>query len=152
MVKVAGSNETFASYFRWPSLQIKQGAMKSLSDFLVVIAAIVSMATSALGWSVGSWGGGFWSGTGIGAILNLLLWLLPASSVFAFLSYLLSRSVGLKCTWAIAIGSMVTSICSLASPQFTRVIFLFPLLQLIACFALYGDARIQNKVKVAEFD
>jgi hypothetical protein len=120
--------------------------MKTLSDLLVVIAAVVSMAESALGFSVGSWGGALWSNRGMGAILNLLLWLLPTCSIFAFLSYLLSRSVGLKCAWAIAIGSIGTAICSLASAQFTPIVFLFPLLQLIASFALYGDTLIQNKI------
>lgn len=120
--------------------------MKTLSDLLVVLAAVASMAESALGFTVGSWRGALWSGTGAGAILNVFLWLLPTSSIFAFLSYLLSRSVGLKCAWALAIGSMVTSICSLASSQFTPIVFLFPFLQLIVCFALYGDARIQKRI------
>jgi hypothetical protein len=119
--------------------------MKTLSDLLVIIAAIASMAISAFVFSVGVWGG-FWSCTGVGAILNLLLWLLPTLSVFAFVSYLVSKSVGLKCTWAIAIGSMITSICSLVSGQSPTTIFLFPLIQLIACFALYGDTLIRNKM------
>src|SRR6266567_2061232 len=106
--------------------------MKTFSDLFVVIAAVSSMAASALGFFVGTWGGGFWSGSQVGAILDLLSWLLPTCSIFAFLSYLLSRSVGLKCTWALAIGSMITAICSLASPQFRPIAFLFPLLQLIA--------------------
>ena len=126
-------------------MQIKQGAMKTLSDLLLVIAAIASMAMSAFGFSVGVWGG-FWAGTGVRAILHLLLWLLPTSSVIAFGSYLASRSVGLKCTWTIAIGGMITSISGWASGEFSMIIFLFPLIQLIACFALYGDARIQNKI------
>ena len=120
--------------------------MKTLSDLLLVIAAIGSMSMSAFGFSVGVWGG-FWSGTGVGAILNLLLWLLPTSSVIAFVSYLVSRSVGLKCAWAIAIGSVITSIWNLASGQFTKIVFMFPLIQLIACFTLYGDALIQNKIR-----
>jgi len=127
-------------------------AMKTLSDLLVVIAAIVSMAESALGFAVGSWGGALWSGSGRAAILNGLLWLLPTSSIFAFLSYLLSRSVGLKCVCGIAIGSLVISICSLASPDYTPIVFLFPLLQLIACLALYGDARIQKKITMGHGD
>src|ERR1700760_1272175 len=119
--------------------------MKNLSDLLLVTAAIASMAMSAFGFSVGVWGG-FWSGTGTGAILNLLLWLLPTLSVFVFVSYLVSKSLGLKCAWAIAIGCMITSIWSLASGQFTTTVFLFPLIQLIACFSLYGDALKQNKI------
>ena len=119
--------------------------MKTLSDLLLVIAAIASMAMSAFGFSAAAWGG-FWSGTGAGAVLHLLLWLLPTLSVFAYVCYLVSRSVGLKCTWAIAIGSMITSICSLASHQSPTSIFLLPLIQLIACFALYADALIQNKI------
>jgi hypothetical protein len=119
--------------------------MKTLSDLLVIIAAIASMAMSAFGFSVGVWGG-FWSGTGVDAILNLLLWLLPTLSVLAFVSYLVSKSVGLKCIWAIAIGSMITSIWSLASGQSPTTIFLFPLIQLVACFALYGDTLIRNKM------
>lgn len=115
--------------------------MKPLSDLLLVIAAIASMAISALGFSVGIWGG-FWGGTGVGAILNLLLWLLPALSVFAFAGYLISKSVGLICSWAIAIG---WSICILASNQSAMSLFLYPLIQLIACIALYGDARIRGK-------
>ena len=119
--------------------------MKTLSDLLLVTAAMASMAMSAFGFSAGVWGG-FWSGTGVSAILNLLLWLLPTLSVFAFVSYLVSESVGLKCTWAIAIGSVITSICSLASGRSPTTIFVFPLIQLIACFALYGDTLIRNKI------
>ena len=120
--------------------------MKTLSDLLLIIAAVASMAMSAFGFSIGVWGG-FWSGTGVGAILNFLLWLLPTLSVIAFVISLVSRSVGLKCAWAIAIGGMITSIWSLASGQFTTVVFIFPLIQLIACFTLYGDTLIQNKIR-----
>lgn len=120
--------------------------MKTLSDLLLVVAAVASMAMSGFGFSIGVWGG-FWSGTGVGAILNLLLWLLPTLSVIAFVISLVSRSVGLKCAWAIAIGSMITAFWSLASGQFTTIVCIFPLIQLIACFTLYGDTRIQNKIR-----
>ncbi len=119
--------------------------MKTLSDFLLVIAAIASMAMSAFGLSVGVWGE-FPKGTGAGGILDLLLWLLPALSVFAFVSYLISKSVGLTCAWTIAIGSTLTSICGLASGQSPIIFFLLPLIQFIVCFALYGDARLQRKI------
>lgn len=119
--------------------------MKTLSDFLVVIAAIASMAMSALGFSVGVWGG-FWNGAGLGALLDTSLWLVPTLSVFAFVIYIISKTAGLICTWGIAFGSVMTSICSLASGQSKRFILLFPLIQLIACLALQGDARIQKTI------
>ena len=109
--------------------------MKTLSDLLLVIAAVASMAMSAFGFSIGVWGG-FWGGTGVAAILDLLLWLLPTLSVIAFVISLVSRPVDLKCAWAIAIGCMITSIWSLASGRFTMIVFIFPLIQLIACFTL----------------
>jgi hypothetical protein len=121
------------------------GAMKTLSDSLVVIAALASMALSALGFSVAVWNG-FWSGHGPAAILHLLLWLLPTASIFAFLACLVSRSFGLKCAWAIALGSLITSTWSVASGQSSAIVFLFPLIQFVASSSLQADALIQSKI------
>lgn len=122
--------------------------MKTFSDFLLVIAAIACMAMSALGFSVGVWNG-FWSGTGFSAILHFLLWFLPASSFFAFVSYLVSKPLGLIFAWGIVLGGVITSICGLCAGVSTRFALLFPLIQLIACLALQGDARIQMKAAQA---
>lgn len=118
--------------------------MKAFSGVLLVIAAIACMALSALGFSVGVWNG-FWSGTGVGAILYFLLWFLPASSVFAFVGYLVSKPVGLVFAWTIGLAAVITSICSFYAGLFTRFILFSPSLQLIACLALQGDSRIQKK-------
>lgn len=119
--------------------------MKTLSDVFLVIATIASMAVSAFGFSIGVWGG-FWGGAGVGAVLDLSLWLIPSLSIIAFVSYLISKPVGLICAWGIAFGGLITSICSLASGQATKFILLLPLIQLIACLALQGDARIRKKI------
>jgi glycerol-3-phosphate acyltransferase PlsY len=119
--------------------------MKILSDIFLVIAAIASMVLSALGFSVGAWSG-FWGGAGVGAVLDVSVWLVPTLSVFAFVTYLISKPVGLRCSWGVALATVITSIWSLASGEFSMIIFLFPTIQLIACFALYGDARIRSKI------
>ena len=79
-----------------------------LSVLFLVLAGIASLAMSAFGLFAGAWGG-FWSGaTASEAILHLLFWLLPAGSIVAFGSYFLSKAIGLLCSWAISIGSMIT--------------------------------------------
>jgi len=121
--------------------------MKLLSDLFLVIAAGASLTASTMAFSFEVWGGAFWTGSRVGRILDLLWWLIPACSIFAFLIYILSKKLGQRCAWAIAIGSLLTAICSLAAPQFSPIAFLLPALQLIACFALYGDAQMQKKIK-----
>ena len=119
--------------------------MKTLSDFFVVIAAIASMALSALGFSAGVWNG-FWSGTGFAATLHLLLWLLPTASIFGFGVYFMSSSFGLKGAWVLAIGNLVISTLSFASGQSSAIVFLFPLIQFMASSSLQADALIQRRI------
>src|SRR5215469_2229279 len=119
--------------------------MKTLSDFFVVIAAIASMALSALGFSAGVWNG-FWSGAGFAATLHLLLWLLPTASIFVFGVYFVSSSIGLKGAWVLAIGDLITSTWSFASGQSSAIVFLFPLIQLVASSSLQADALIRSKI------
>jgi hypothetical protein len=120
--------------------------MKTLSDALVVIAAIGSLVMSALGFSIAVWRG-FWSSHGY---LDLLLWLIPSLSVFAFLTYFVSKRAGLVCAWAIAIGYAVTAACYFAFRGAAPVILLFSLVQAIVCAALHGDSRIQDKLRKAQ--
>ena len=102
-----------------------------LSVLFLVLAGIASLAMSAFGLFAGAWGG-FWSGaTASEAILHLLFWLLPAGSIVAFGSYFLSKAIGLLCSWAISIGSMITI--------FT--------VNLQSCLA--GECTTTNPVKIA---
>jgi hypothetical protein len=85
-----------------------QGHNFRLSMLLLVLAGIASLAMSAFGLFAGVWGG-FWSGaTASEAMLHLFFWLLPATSIVAFGSYFLSKGLGVLCSWAISIGSMIT--------------------------------------------
>lgn len=91
--------------------------------------------------------GRFWSGSGPEAIVYFMFWLLPTLSVSAFLSYLVSKRVGLVCAWAVAIGSMITTSAYISQSRASLGLFLFPLIQLIASLALYGDALMQKKLR-----
>ena|ERR1700733_737027 len=82
-----------------------------ISEFAIlflIIAGIASVAMSGFGLFAMAWGGA-WEGSNIGGkILHLLVWLLPTLSTVAFVSYFVSKKVGLLSSWTIAIGSIVT--------------------------------------------
>src|SRR5579863_10777302 len=71
----------------------------------LIIAGIASIGMSAFCLFSALWGGA-WAGSNIGErVLGFLFWLLPAFSVVAFISYFVSKKVGLLGSWAILIGS-----------------------------------------------
>ena len=107
---------------------------KPRSEFAVlflIIAGIASIGISAFGLFTALWGGA-WAGSNIGErVLGFLFWLLPALSVVAFISYFVSKKVGLLGSWAILIGSGID-------------IFV---INLDSCLA--GDCTTKNPIKIA---
>jgi hypothetical protein len=67
-------------------------------------------------------------------------------SLLVFVTYLVSRPVGLVCAAAIAIGSIISTCAYSLQSGASPAVFLFPLIQLIASLALYGDATMQKKI------
>lgn len=119
---------------------------------LLVISGIASCLASVFGLLAGGWGG-FWGGSGIGDhILRLLFWLLPASSIIAFGTYFLSRSLGMLWSWAISIGSITTLFVVNLNPAANPVKVAWGVLIqpqvwiiLVPSFGLYLAAVIHNR-------
>jgi hypothetical protein len=78
---------------------------RSVEVVLLVLSGIASCLASVFGLLAGRLVG-FWGGSNASdRILHLLFWLLPTSSLIAFGTYFLSRTLGMLWCWAIFIGS-----------------------------------------------
>src|SRR6516165_10420582 len=78
---------------------------RSVEVVLLVLSGIASCLASVFGLLAGRLVG-FWGGSNVSdRILLLLFWLLPTSSLIAFGTYFLSRTLGMLWCWAIFIGS-----------------------------------------------